>query len=104
MKRLIVFALVAFALVAFAQSRTDTFDPEGLVVTEVVLRPLEDGGCSARWCGDALSTDGGVRLSACTAEATLKATVNVNRCAGLAGAGLNRVGRALRLDLDAGSL
>jgi hypothetical protein len=98
---LVFIALVALA--AASQTRTDTFEPTELVVTEMVLKPLADGGCSARWCGVLPSTDGGVTLLACTAEFELKATVNLNRCAGLAAAGVNRVGRALRLDLDAGA-
>lgn len=91
------------ALEASAQTRSDSFNAAAVEIDEIVLRPLADGGCEARWCGGVSSEDGGVRVATCTDDVSLKATVNVNRCAGLASAGANRVSRALRFEVDAGA-
>jgi hypothetical protein len=95
---------LAFSLAALAQSRDDFYDVADAQVTEVVLLPRPDGGCAARWCIAIASADGGAALTACTPDAVeLKATVNQNRCAGLASAGVNRAVRQLRFDVDAGT-
>lgn len=103
MNRTTLLFLSLLSFIVMAQNRQDTFDPASLSVDEVHLTTLPDGGCASRWCGSAVSTDGGVQLAACTDSIELRATVNQNRCAGLANAGVNRVGRALRFDLDAGA-
>lgn len=95
----LVFVLTALSALA----QTITFTPASLEVTETTLTPLPDGGCEARWCGRALSDDGGVELAGCTSSTELKAAANQNRCTALLSAGVNRVGRALRFDLDAGT-
>lgn len=103
MSRITLLFLMLLSFIVIAQTRVDTFPSSSLTVDEVILTPLSDGGCVARWCGSAVSDDGGVQLAACTDAVELKATVNQNRCAGLAAAGVNRVGRQLRFDLDAGA-
>lgn len=104
MRLFVLLAVALLAVAAFGQQRQDSFDTSAATVTEVVARPLPDGGCEARWCAEVTSSDGGTTITSCTAEfVELKATVNQNRCAGLASAGLNRVLRQLRFDVDAGS-
>lgn len=98
----VVFLALLLGYSAGAQTRTDDFDGAAVRVEVVQAWPLADGGCSARWCGSVTSSDGGLTQYECTFAVDLKATVNVNRCNGLAGAGANRVLRALRFDVDAG--
>ena len=75
-----LFTMVAlFALSAFAQTRADTFNAASVRITEVVLTPELDGGCSARFCGEVASTDGGVTLAACSPLIQLRASINQNR-------------------------
>lgn len=89
---------------SWAQQRQDTFDAAAVTVTEIVLHPLPDGGCDARWCAEATSSDGGVTITSCTPEPVdLKAVANQNRCNALAAAGVNRVARRLNFDVDAGA-
>lgn len=96
--------LAGLALVpAFAQTRTDDFDATGVTTTVVQLWPLADGGCQARACGEARSTDGGATERECTDAFDVKATVNVNRCNALKDAFAGRLQRALRFDADAGA-
>lgn len=100
---LVILVALASVPLVVAQTRSDVFDATQLAVTELVAHPLPDGGCSVRWCGGVASSDGGVSLQGCTEEFDLKGTANQNRCAALSAAGLNRLGRSLRFDVDAGS-
>ncbi len=86
-----------------AQSRSDSFDALTTSVSEIILNPLPDGGCAARWTGSNVSADGGSTLTATTNSLELTATVQQNRCDGLRTAGIARVNKALRLDPDGGT-
>lgn len=101
--RLFVFLFVLLAVAVFAQSRADSFDASGVAVTSVLLSPLPDGGCVALACGESRSLDGGAVNRECVGPFDLKATVNVNRCNGLATSLVPRVMRALRFDVDGGA-
>ena len=103
MKKLAAVAVVVVSLAVGAQSVTDSWDASRVVVESIALGPQPDGGCAARWCGSVASDDGGVIARACTDVVQLKATVNQNRCAGIAGAGVNRLARELRFEVDAGA-
>lgn len=102
MRFFFVLMLSLTAAGAIAQTRTDDFDGAAVRVEVVQAWPLADGGCQARWCGSITSADGGATQYECTDPVDLKATVNVNRCNGLANAGTNRVLKALRFDVDGG--
>lgn len=105
-----VFALVATALLAFpitlgaraalAQTRQVAWAGDELNVTQVLLDPQTDGGCSATWCGTVPTDDGPV--SACTAPMPLRTVARRNDCQALTAAGTGRLLRALRFDVDAG--
>ncbi len=103
MKPLAALAVVLISVAAMAQSRLDSFDATTTAVTEIILNPLPDGGCAARWTGSNVSADGGTTLTATTPYLELQATVQQNRCAGLVNAGTPRVNKALRLDPDGGT-
>lgn len=100
-KNLLLLLAFPFALAALAQSRTDDFPLASVQVTEIVLTPREDGGCSARWCGSSVSADGGVSVAACTDSVELGG--NLGRCTGLVTAGTLRVAKALRFNVSPGA-
>lgn len=97
------FLLLVFAPTARGQTRLDQFTSTATSITEIVLNPLPDGGCAARWQGHNVSSDGGTELTAVTPQVELRTSVQQNRCAGLAAAGVPRVNRELRLDPDGGA-
>lgn len=94
--------LVMLAFNAPAQSRLDSFDATTTTVSEIILNPLPDGGCAARWTGSNVSADGGTMLTVTTQQVELQAALAQGRCTGLAGNGVPRVNKALRLDPDGG--
>lgn len=100
-KRLWFVMAVLVAVGAVAQTRTDVYEGAP-VIDRMTVFPLVDGGCAVAWCGYVESADGGSRVSVCTDDVVVRATINVNRCNGLASAGIARVQRALRFDVDAG--
>lgn len=95
--------LFVLSLHAHAQTRSDSFTGAKATVVEIVLNPLPDGGCAARWHATLTSDDGGTTLEAVTPQVHFQAVVQQNRCAGLVSAGANRVLKAFRLPDDGGT-
>lgn len=101
MKKIALIVLVA--TFAYAQGRTEEYFAADIKINEIILNPLPDGGCTARWGGSVNSSDGGSVVSAVTPTYDLRATIMQNRCEGLRQAGEGRLGLALRVQLDGGA-
>lgn len=99
-KILILASVVLVALGAAAQIRTDTYSEASVRVSVIALQPQPDGGCAARFCGEAPSVDGRSVLRACTELVELTSTRS--RCLDLVTAGEDQVSVALKISADGG--
>ncbi len=102
MKKILAVALLTISAAVLAQTRADSFTASRISVNEVILTPLADGGCAARAGVSLTSDDGGMTLSAVTAQADLTKPAARTQCANFVDQLTPRGLAALRIANDGG--